>query len=408
MLATNVVVGRQAIQDAAGGILGFELLFRHTKGDVTAADLGSTRMTADVVFGALNIGLNHLVEGRLIFCNADRAVLTGELPLTLPPEQTVIEVLESVTIDDEVLAGCRRLRADGFRLALDDFTWFDGAERLLELADIVKIDIQAVPGAEVERLIARCRPHGVRLLAEKVETLAELERCRRLGFELFQGYLLERPAIVSGTTLEAGHAARLKMATMLLGSELEFEDLLELVRSDPGITYQILQLTSIGRPGETRRRVAGIRDALVLVGTRCVQNWMALLLARPQVPPASLRFVQVLIRARAVELLAARVGSPGQPEGFAAGMLSALDLLVGVPAAQLRAQLPLDDDLAEAAFGNQSGLAKVVQAARKYQLGNELSPDVVADRDLELAFAEAFAWAMQLQSALEPSDTNAA
>ena len=42
MLATNVVVGRQAIQDAAGAILGFELLFRHTKDDVSAGDLGST------------------------------------------------------------------------------------------------------------------------------------------------------------------------------------------------------------------------------------------------------------------------------------------------------------------------------------------------------------------------------
>ncbi len=123
--------------------------------------------------------------------------------MTLSAQQTVIEVLETVSPDEKVLAGCRRLVAAGFRLALDDFVWFDGADRLLRLASTVKIDIQLMSPAEVVRLYRRCRAYGVQVLAEKVETEEELERCKLLGFDLFQGYALGYPRSFSGRVLDA-------------------------------------------------------------------------------------------------------------------------------------------------------------------------------------------------------------
>ena len=101
-------------------------------------------MTAQVLFNSVEIGIDRLAGDRLVFCNASRGVLVGDIPIVLPPERTVIEVLESVVIDDEVLEGCQRLLDQGFTLAMDDFTWFDGAERILEMASIVKVDLMLV------------------------------------------------------------------------------------------------------------------------------------------------------------------------------------------------------------------------------------------------------------------------
>ena len=110
----------------------------------------------------------------------------------------MIEVLETVELDDEVLAGCRRLVAAGYRLALDDFQWFDGAEELLRWPRSSSWTSSTPPGTRSERLAALCRPYGVQLLAEKVETEDDLAFCRALGFELFQGYVLQRPQHVHG------------------------------------------------------------------------------------------------------------------------------------------------------------------------------------------------------------------
>lgn len=61
------------------------------------------------------------------------------------------------------------------------------------MADIVKIDVLAMTWDEVLFTVEKCRPHPVRLLAEKVETQEVYERCIAAGFELFQGYYLAGP-----------------------------------------------------------------------------------------------------------------------------------------------------------------------------------------------------------------------
>ena len=398
---SQIVVGRQAIQDRDGQIVGFELLFRRAAGE--SGGLTGDQMTAEVLFGALNIGLNHVVGGKLIFCNAARGVLLGDVPITLPAEQTVVEVLETVEPDDAILAGCARLVEQGYTLALDDFEWIDGAPALLELATIVKIDIQVVQGDALDELIEQCRPFDVRLLAEKIETEDELNRFLDMGFDLFQGYQLERPVLVSGRTVEPSAISRIRLAATLLSTELSFDEIDTLLRSDPALAYQVMQIASLGRAGETRRSIYTIRDALVLAGSRRVQNWIALLLARPVRDADQADFTKTLIRARACELLAGKISSWQASMGFAAGLLSSLDLLFGIPPAELRASLPIGGLLAEAAFGDETELARVVRDAVDYQLSvpGRKRQSQLTEHDLDDAFAQAFVWTMETSTALD-------
>ncbi len=144
MSSVEIVVARQAIFDRESQVVAYELLFRSApEADLAGAGLMDGLMTAAVLYSSVNIGIENLVGDKLMFCNADRDVLTGRVPMVLPPAQTVVEVLETVACDSEVVDGCVRLLAQGYQLALDDFVWFDGAEQLLELASIVKLDVLA-------------------------------------------------------------------------------------------------------------------------------------------------------------------------------------------------------------------------------------------------------------------------
>jgi c-di-GMP phosphodiesterase len=80
------------------------------------------------------------------------------------------------------------LRAAGFGIALDDFRFDPGWEALVARADAVKLDLRELPGAALEATVARLRRPGLYLLAEKVQTRAEYEHCRALGFDAFQGH----------------------------------------------------------------------------------------------------------------------------------------------------------------------------------------------------------------------------
>jgi c-di-GMP-related signal transduction protein len=395
-----VVVGRQPIVDRDGEVYGFELLYRATDGEAPALD--GDQMTARVVLSALSIGVNQLVGDKVIFCNVGRGEALGTTPVTLPPERTVIEVLESVRIDEESLAGCRGLVERGYRLALDDFVWTEGAEQLLALASIVKLDFRSGTPEQIRTLAARCREYDVMLLAEKVETDEDVALARQLGFELFQGYAIERPRTVRGHTVTASHVTRARLAATVLAEDLDYAEIEAIVRHEPGLVLQVLQMASIGAAHGLRREVRTVREALVLLGTTRIRQWIALtmLSGQPSAGPDGL--ATALVRARMCELLARDRGCCPPDFAFTVGLLSGLDVLLGVPVDELAESLELDPELSEAAFGRAGAGGRLVSEVADYQASLRQPHSATPPRaDLDLAAADAFTWAVPYLNALD-------
>ena len=124
----------------------------------------------------------------------------------LSPEQLVIEVTEeeAITNFDEFRAATQRMRAAGVRLAIDDFgAGHAGLSLLTEFhPDILKIDRRLVRGissngprqAIVAAIIDLCRPLGIAVVAEGIETIEEFDWLNKAGVHRFQGFLFARPA----------------------------------------------------------------------------------------------------------------------------------------------------------------------------------------------------------------------
>lgn len=411
MPVTTAVVGRQSIVDRNAEVVGYELLFRPFAMSNSAhlvtqglAPISSDDMTVAMFSGALGVGINRLSGGKTVFINADRGILTGRIPIAFPPEMTVIEILESVDLDDEVIAGIKQLREGGFRLAADDFQWSDQAELLLPLVDIVKIDLLLVDPEDLAAIVARCRAYDVQLLAEKVETQQELDRCRTLGFDLFQGYFTGRPRTLSASSLSPSQVGLLRLASAVLRDTVTFNELEDILRVEPAITYKLLQLAAIGRLGETRRTVNSIRDALVLMGVDRLRGWVPALLMRPAGRAIDSRLLTVLTRARTVELLAAQTQvseADGAGFAFTAGMLSGFDLLLGVPRQELQEALDIPERLRSCLFGpgRLATLIEAVAYAERYG-----TPDTfpgISREQFDEAAARSFAWAIAAIEAID-------
>ncbi len=407
MVAIDIMVGRQPIFDRDLSVFGYELLFRPVSAPTSAEAAGARGdyMTADVLFGSVSIGIDRLVGTKKLFCNASRGVLTGTVPVLLPPEQTVIEVLESVVPDAEVLAGCRRLCDEGFTLALDDVSWFADALPFIELASIVKIDLQATAPSDLEGLVDQCRRFDVTLVAEKVETTAEFRHCEALGFDYFQGYLLARPCQVPGRALDPGRLGRLRLAAHLLDSECPLSVLEDIVRRDPAMTLQLLQLAGIGGDRGMRRTVDTLREALVLAGWRRLQSWVSLLLIGGRGQASEEELTTALMRARMCELTAASVDRSLSETAFAAGMLSSFDVLLDMPLAEVLRDLPLDEGFRRALLETDGALGRLVADVADFQLGRpeEASRSGLTGAVLSSAALEALIWSVELTSAVSPS-----
>jgi len=400
VVALDVVVGRQPVFDRNLSVYGYELLFRTLSGPTAAEAAGTLgdEMTADVIFNSVSLGIDRLVGDKKLFCNASRGVLTGVVPVMLPPEQTVVEVVESVVPLEDVLAGCRRLHEEGFTLALDDVTFQTHVERFAGLVSVVKLDIQDIGPGELPALVEQCQQHDMWLVAEKVETTEEFDRCVELGFDFFQGYLLARPAQITGKALDPGQLAQLRMAAHLLDRECPISELEDIVRRDPAMTLQLLQLAGMGASGGMRRTVRTVREALVIVGWRRLQSWVSLLLIGGKGRASDEEITTALTRARTCELVAEAVDHSLSAPAFTAGMLASFDVLLGVPLEEVLRDLPLEDGLRRAILDAEGPLGQLVADVGDFQLGRheEATRSGLDDPVLSSAALAGLMWAVEM------------
>jgi EAL and modified HD-GYP domain-containing signal transduction protein len=388
-IATDcVIVGRQSIRDRDSAVVGYELL-------TGAVDPGFRDDDAPgVPPAAVAANLDLLLGDRKLFAPVPGA---GSDDPAGPPERTVLAVPESVNDDPAATARCLELAGRGYGLALTDLPWTAPDPALLAAAGTVGIDTRVVPATDLPALVEQLRRPGVQLLAAGLDTPAALADAHRLGFDLFRGVALERLPGEQRREPGPSELARARMSATLLQNPLDFDEIEDMLRTEPGLTYQVIELASIGRLGDTARQVTSLRRALVLVGSWRIQNWMVMLLAQPQEQRSDGAMTGALARARACELLAGTLGRNEARLGFTAGMISSFEQLTQVPRDELARTLALSEELREAAFGGDSELGRVIGDVADRQEG------AVVERPrsgrppaaIEAALAAGYQWAMR-------------
>ena len=149
---------------------------------------------ADVAV-CINLGPETLVSERLPALLADREL-----------HRIVVEITEHAPVQDyEALkAALRPYRDRGLRLAVDDAgAGYASLRHVLAVdPDLIKVDMALTRGADSDlarrtllaALAGFAEATGCRIVAEGVETDAELQTVARCGIDLVQGYALARPS----------------------------------------------------------------------------------------------------------------------------------------------------------------------------------------------------------------------
>jgi EAL and modified HD-GYP domain-containing signal transduction protein len=387
-LDDSVHLGRQPVFDRDKNVVGFELLFRRAStGGANVSD--PEQATADVVVKTFaDFGLERVVGNKLAFVNLPRGFLTGRIPLPFSPERVVLEVLEDVAADAEVLNGVRALRERGFRFALDDFVWSPETEPLIGLCDYVKLDVLTYSPDELAALVARLQPSGLQLVAEKVETPAQLAACRRLSFSYYQGYLLSKPTVLTRRSLDSTRLACLRLLAVLSKEDYDVAEAESAIRSDPGLTLRVLRMVNSVSSG-LRRRVSSVREAILVLGPRALIGWVMLMSMSGSEGGGAVNVDTALTRARMCELLAPKAAAAAGP-AFTVGLVASLDLLLGLPLAEAMADLPLEDEISAAVLEHRGALGTVLADVLAYEVQTE--PALVPLAEARAAYLTSMAW----------------
>jgi EAL and modified HD-GYP domain-containing signal transduction protein len=362
-------VGRQPIYDRQLRVMGYELLFRAHEQAAEAGQLQPEQATAPVLLNVfVDIGLETVVGPGKAFINFSRDLLLSDYPRVLPPGQVVIEVLESVSVDDELQTAIRSLRQAGYQIALDDFTGQAHLRPLIRLAHIVKVDLPGCNGGDLAQRVATLRQANLKLLAEKVETQGEFRRCMELGFDYFQGYVLRRPEVVQGRRAPTMRSSVVQLMERLCDPDVELHQLERLIQNDVSLSYKLLRLANSSLL-PAHNTVASVRQALQLVGLKTITAWTGLFLLSGLSDKPYDVLEAALLRANMCQLLAAPVAPDLASTFFLVGLFSVLDVLLDRPMEELVRSLSLTPQVQQALVAREGPFGETLQIVIDYEQG---------------------------------------
>jgi c-di-GMP phosphodiesterase len=375
-------LGRQPVLDRNQALFGYELLFRSAPlGQANIGNGAGLNATAAVIAHAAQLGLARAIGDAHCFLNVDADVLGSDIFAFLPRERTVLELAASVMPAAPMLARLAELAGHGFQFALDGIdggsagAGMDHADRLqklLPLARFVKLDLRNTPQPALAALVARLHRMNKTVVADKVETRDEYQVCLDLGVDYFQGYYFARPSVLGGRKLSPSQLAVLELMK-LVTSDVDNADVERAVKRDVSVAMNLLRLVNTPAVG-ARQRIDSVSQALIVLGRRQLQRWLQIMLyAEPgtrghnQTPLLML----ATTRGRLMELLAQRL-RPGQRYlaeiAFTAGIMSLMDVLFGIPMADIVEQIPVGDEISDALlrrggfFGELLKLAECIES----------------------------------------------
>lgn len=394
LTAPNRFLGRQPILDQQLRLFGHELLYRsgtenHFSGDPEQA-------TREVIDHWL---LLIPEAGRTAsFVNCTRSALIEGLVTLMPPATTVLEIPENLDPDPDLLSACLHLRMQGYRFALDGFLPRAVRAPLLSLATFVKIDFQSAGHDLRHEIHAMAAGTGARLLAEKIENDVQFRIAVSEGCTLFQGYFFSQPQIVASHTVPQNYAVYLKLLAELHRDPVNLRRVEKLISGDASLCYRILRVANSALQGHTGI-VTTIREALLMVGEDALRRMVTVAMAGTltQHRPTAL-LAMVLVRAEFCELLAPAL-SVDPAQFYLLGLLSLLDVLVGVPLARILEAIPLSPTMKSALMGDDSIHGRSLDLVRALELCDwircsqiqsrlSLNEGVIAD-----CYARALHWA---------------
>jgi c-di-GMP phosphodiesterase len=391
------LLARQPIFDPNMKVIGYELLCRTSHVNEAIFTNGDAASSQVLLNAFTELSIEKVVGKHLAFVNFTRKLLQSPPPFDR--RQLVVEVLEGQHIDAAMLHSLKVLREQDYTIALDDFVLSAETQHLIPYADIIKLDVLQLSRPELIEHINHIRPFGIQLLAEKVETYEMLEFCKTAGFDLFQGYFLAYPQIMTGHKMSDNKQSVLQLMSALHDPDVQIETIEKMIARDAVLSFKVLRLVNSAAVG-VQHRVDSLKQAIMLLGINKIRNWVDILVMSNLGEKPHELSVAALTRARMCELIANQFNDKVKLDSyFTVGLLSTLDAFMDMPLNTLLGTISISDHITEAILNQLGNEGKVLEITAHYERGEwdqidweYLQENNISPENLTRIYLEAIAW----------------
>jgi EAL and modified HD-GYP domain-containing signal transduction protein len=343
-----------------------------------------------------DIGLDEVVGGHTGLVTLTSEALTEGLWKTIPKSRVMLGYLYPFEASDRTSELLSEVASEGYRLAVSG----DLSEECLGLLDsesnTVIVDVTRYKPEELRTRVNALRQFKSRIAASGVDTYDDLEFCKDLNFDFYQGQFLFKPA-AELKSIPLNRMNMLRLLSKLQDPKIEMAEIEKVIAQDVALTYRILQYAnSAGMALKSKVNSAG--HAVRLIGVETIRNWSsALLLASVDNKPREL-MTCALVRAHMCELLSEAVKGAEKESYLSAGLLSVLDALLDCPMEMAISELPLSDDIKSALIDRSGPIGKALSCCIAYERAEWKNVRIngLAPASVRAKYMAALSWARRL------------
>lgn len=352
--APEISVTRQPIFSENEDTFGYELLFRNSDAEFSSIDDNDPQSSQIIANVFMEIGLKLLVGDKPAFINLPHGFIREKQSIPFAKDKFILEIMADTEMDDALTSAINELHTQGFNIALDNLSMSDSKKPLIEKSSMIKVDVTNFDNDELQKYSEQLKSTGKLLLAKKVDSQEDFERCKKLGFNYFQGSFLSKPKVVKYKTLPSNKILLMKILAKIQDPDVEISDLEKIISQDVGISFKFLRLINSANFGLSKK-VESLHQALLLLGMRQIKSWVSLVaLSNIDSVPQELTDMS-LLRAKMCKSLAEKAACENPDAFFTVGMFSLLDAIMSKSMASILTSLPFSEEINQALLHKKGG-----------------------------------------------------
>ncbi|MFZ5374045.1 MAG: EAL and HDOD domain-containing protein [Campylobacterota bacterium] len=343
----KLYLAKQKIFNAEGNVFAYELLFRDSAHGI-AEFPGNMKATSQIIINTLtNLNIDQLLgKNGIAFVNVDEQMLSSGVVDVLDKKRFVLELLETIELNDKLIERIKAYHRKGYTIAIDDFDcsveMIKKFAPLIKYVHIIKIDVIAAETPNIETVMAKLRGNGIQFLAEKIETKEEHDKCRQIRFDYFQGYHLHKPEVIEVDGYkEVTHLIILQLIR-LIKDDAETNQIEMFIKQRADLSYKLIKFLNNQESFSTP--VESITQVITLLGRDKLLRWLLVYLyAEISTNPASQTILQFALNR--AERMEEDAHHRDKEKAYLAGMFSLLGAVFDTNIKELMNHVKMDSEI---------------------------------------------------------------
>lgn len=368
---------RQPIKDAAGNIIGNEILYHGAN-----LAFNSDSSTSSEEFAAANTIYNFLTQsskktfkGTLNFMTFTTMLLMKKTPRLFDRNDLVIQIDDSVIIHPLSMHLVQQYVREGYRVAVNDFQFAPRYLSLLDDIHYIKVNGKGAGDITVRNAVEIAHSMNIKCIVTGIDSAELHQRMVNLGADALEG-----PYVAESLTTASHNSSYLQsnffqLMVAVTRDEPNVEEIEQMIGADAGLSYGLLKMVNSAYFA-LRHRATTIRQAVMTLGLGQLKQWIYLLSAsnaENETDDTSEEFLKrSFMRANfCSELMNHAKNMPiSKSEAYLMGMFSTLNYLIDAPMEEILAEVPVADEIKAALLNREGRCGMLYELVLSYESAN--------------------------------------